>query len=228
MNHIHSENLKHLQSVKDPVCKMDVIPPGKAQSHFQNENFYFCNIKCKMKFDAEPEKYLKSENKSMTAKEVSTFKTYKPLIVVFSYIFLISITVQIVLGSFDVHLLMNHIMAGFFISLSYFKFLDLKSFSEAFSYYDPIAKKNPSYGFMYPFIEIGLGLMFIAGIGLFYANILTAFILSVTTVGVIKQINTKSQFQCACLGAGFNLPLSWVTVVENAAMVFMAIYGLLT
>lgn len=157
----------------------------------------------------------------------STLKTYKPLILIFVYIVLTALSYQFFQGAFHLHLFMNHIMAGFFIGLSYFKFLDLKSFAESFSSYDPIAQKFLKYGFIYPFIELILGLMFISKIGLLAANFVTIIILSVTTIGVIKRLQSKSKIQCACAGAGFNLPLSYVTVFENLAMIIMATAGLL-
>ncbi len=158
--------------------------------------------------------------------EESKLKTYKPLILIFTYILLVSASYQVYQGSFHFHLFMNHIMAGFFIGLSFFKFLDLKSFAESFSSYDPIAQRFLSYGFVYPFIEIVLGLMFISGISLSTANLITIIVLTATTFGVIKRLQSKSKIQCACAGAGFNLPLSYVTVFENIAMILMAIYGL--
>jgi len=45
----------------DPVCKMQVDeknPPGGSYE-YEGQTYYFCNPKCKEKFSAEPEKYLK-------------------------------------------------------------------------------------------------------------------------------------------------------------------------
>ena len=122
---------------------------------------------------------------------------------------------------------MNHLMAGFFISLSFFKFLDLKAFAESFAAYDPIAKRWMQYAYAYPFIELALGLMFIGHFALRPANVLTILILSFTTFGVYQKLRKKSSFQCACLGTSFNLPLSNVTIAENLAMISMAILGLI-
>ena len=158
--------------------------------------------------------------------EESKLKTYKPLIIIFIFIVLTSLSFQVYQGHFHAHIFMNHIMAGFFIGLSFFKFLDLKAFAESFSSYDPIAQRFLGYGFVYPFIEIILGLMFISQVGLRTANSVTIVVLSMTTFGVIKRLQSKSKIQCACLGSGFNLPLSYVTVVENLVMVGMAIYSL--
>lgn len=157
----------------------------------------------------------------------SLFVTYKPLIVVFAYVFIFSIAFQIYVGAFSQHHFMNHLMAGFFIGLSFFKFLNLKAFAESFSNYDPIAKRIKSYGLVYPFIELGLGFLYVANKSLNFANIVTMIILGFTTLGVYQKLKSKTHFQCACLGTGFNLPLSNVTIFENVAMIIMASYGLL-
>lgn len=164
---------------------------------------------------------------STTSEKDSWFKTYKPLITVFIYIILVSVSFQIYLGQFNGHLFMNHLMGGFFIGLSFFKFLDLNAFAESFSSYDPVARRYLAYGKVYPFIEIILGLLFLTGVGLVLANFLTIIVLSFTTYGVIKRLKSPSKIQCACLGSAFNLPLSYVTVTENLIMVLMAGYSFL-
>lgn len=152
-------------------------------------------------------------------------ETYKPLFTVFAYIFTFNVAYQFSLEEFSAHLFMNHIMAGFFIGLSFFKFLDLKSFATAFANYDPLAKKWNTYGLIYPFVELALGFLFIAGKFLLLANVLTIIVLSLSTFGVAQ--NLKNKIQCACLGAGFNLPLSNITILENVAMIIMALYSVL-
>ena len=164
--------------------------------------------------------------KKVTPAETSFFVTYKPLIIVFVFIFLVSLASQASLASFNSHLFMNHIMAGFFIGFSFFKFLDLAAFSESFSSYDPVAQRWQGYGKAYPFIELLLGLMYVIGQMLVIANIATILVLSFTTYGVYKRLQSKSPFQCACLGTTFNLPLSNVTIGENVVMILMAAFGL--
>ena len=166
--------------------------------------------------------------KSQDAIAESILKTYKPLIVLFTFIFCTSLAYQISIGSFHWHLLMNHIMAGFFLGLSFFKFLNLKAFAESFSGYDPIAQRWVNYGFVYPFIELLLGLVFVAQVGLQFANAITIIVLTLTTIGVYRRLQSKSKIQCACLGTTFNLPLSNVTIFENVVMVIMATYAFVT
>jgi hypothetical protein len=168
---------------------------------------------------------LTASNPTVEKKE-SVLKTYKPLITLFVFIILVSAFFQISVGKFELYKFMNHLMAGFFIGLSFFKFLDLNAFSESFSSYDPLAQKWPGYGKIYPLIELTLGLLFVSGKFLLFANIFTILILSLTTYGVYLRLQSKSKFQCACLGTTFNIPLSNVTIVENLAMIVMALYNL--
>ena len=44
---------------KDPVCGMDVDPKkAAAQSNYKSQTIYFCAVRCKQAFDANPEQYL--------------------------------------------------------------------------------------------------------------------------------------------------------------------------
>ena len=44
----------------DPVCKMKVEPAkAAATSEYKGQTIYFCAKRCKEKFDADPEQYLK-------------------------------------------------------------------------------------------------------------------------------------------------------------------------
>jgi Cu+-exporting ATPase len=48
--------------VKDPVCGMMIDPEkAAAKSEYEGKTHYFCAPGCKVAFDKDPEKYLKSE-----------------------------------------------------------------------------------------------------------------------------------------------------------------------
>lgn len=55
---------------------------------------------------------------------------------------------------------MNIFMAGFFLTFSFFKMLDLNGFAESYSMYDIVAKKIKAWGYIYAFIELGLGIAY--------------------------------------------------------------------
>lgn len=159
---------------------------------------------------------------------VSSLKAYFPLILIASYLVGGVLVREVSLGRFDLHSMMANFMGGFFVIFSFFKLLDLKGFAEGYSTYDIIAQRWPKYGFVYPFIELGLGIMYFLGINLVLTNVLTIIVMGVSSVGVIKTIRGKRQFQCACLGTIFKLPLTKITLVEDLLMVGMAMMMLLT
>ncbi len=89
--------------------------------------------------------------------------------------------------------------------------------------YDPLAKNIYIYGWIYPFIETFLGLMFIFRIEIFLSLVLTIIFLGITTIGVIKVLTNKEEIQCACLGTAIKLPMTIATLIENGIMIIMAI-----
>ena len=87
--------------------------------------------------------------------------TYKPLLLIFAFITFISfVTAQ---ENNQIHWMhfMRNFMAGFFLAFSFFKFLDLKGFVESYAMYDIIAKRFKQWGYMYAFLELGLGIAFL-------------------------------------------------------------------
>ena len=46
-------------TVKDPVCGMDIDPNTAAgKSEYKGQTYYFCSAGCKNSFDKDPEKYV--------------------------------------------------------------------------------------------------------------------------------------------------------------------------
>jgi hypothetical protein len=118
-------------------------------------------------------------------------------------------------------------MGLFFIVFSFFKMLDLKGFPDSFRMYDPLAKQVPVYAKIYPFLETGLGLMFLMRFEIQIALIATLVILSITTFGVTKTLLDKRAIRCACLGTALKLPMTEATFIENAIMIVMTVIMLL-
>jgi hypothetical protein len=46
--------------------------------------------------------------------------------------------------------------------------------------------------------------------------------MSISIIGVLQSVLNKKKIQCACLGAIFNLPMSTVTIIEDALMIGMS------
>lgn len=152
----------------------------------------------------------------------SWLSTYKPLLLLFIFITGIAAIVAWGEGVFNVITWMNVFMAGFFLSFSFFKLLDLKGFAEAYSSYDVVAMRFFTYGYVYPFFELALGVAYLTGFNPLITNIATIAIMGTSSIGVIQSVLRKRQIRCACLGAVFNLPMSTVTIIEDVLMVVMA------
>lgn len=148
--------------------------------------------------------------------------TYKPILLIFGYIITISIIAAAQQHTFAWMHGMNVFMAGFFLTFSFFKILDLKGFAESYSMYDIVAKKVKAWGFMYPFIELALGIAYATGFQPLLTNIVTFIVMTISIIGVLQSVLNKRKIQCACLGAVFNLPMSTVTIIEDALMIVMS------
>ena len=144
-----------------------------------------------------------------------------PLLLIFIYLSIASISMN--LRSLDSSEIMLDFMGLFYIVFSFFKFLDYKNFPRSFAMYDPIAMRNPYYGWAYPFIETILGIMIIFRIEIFSTIIITIAMLGITSVGVAKSLLQKQDIQCACLGTALQLPMTKATFIENSIMILMAI-----
>ncbi|HEX2787551.1 MAG TPA: MauE/DoxX family redox-associated membrane protein [Ignavibacteria bacterium] len=152
----------------------------------------------------------------------SKFLTYKPIILIFVYLLGLVFLGEFHKGYFSAMTFMNNFMGGFFITFSFFKLLNLEGFANAYSSYDIIAKKWNPYGYIYPFIELFLGIAFLSSFLPFITNSITFIVMAVSSIGVIESVLKKNKIQCACLGTVFNLPMSTVTIIEDLLMVTMS------
>jgi copper chaperone CopZ len=150
------------------------------------------------------------------------FETYKPILLILGYILLVTMAVQFSRPSFDWMQWMQHFMAGFFLIFSFFKLLNLKGFAETYAMYDVLAKKIPAWGYVYAFVELGLGIAYLVGFNPLITNAITIVVMSISIVGVLQSVLNKKKIQCACLGTVFNLPMSTVTIIEDALMIAMS------
>ncbi|SNR70743.1 heavy-metal-associated domain-containing protein [Lutibacter flavus] len=157
-------------------------------------------------------------------KPKSGFRQLLPLFLIIGYISIASLLIN--RTSLNLNSFMLDFMGLFYIVFSFFKLLDLKGFPDSFSMYDPIAKKIPIYGWIYPFVETALGLLFLLRFKIELALIITIIVLVITTIGVTKILIDKKSIQCACLGTALKLPMTKATFIENAIMLFMAFWML--
>jgi len=155
-------------------------------------------------------------------------ETFKPLIIIFLFITVVSVISSTQGGQMNLMKWMNYFMAGFFITFSFFKFLDLRAFADSYSMYDLLAKRVRTYGFVYPFIELALGIAYMTHFEPSSTYIATIAVMGFSSLGVIQSVLDKKKIKCACLGAVFNLPMTTVTIIEDLLMIAMAVFMLWT
>ncbi len=161
----------------------------------------------------------------------SWLQTYYPLLLIVA--FLIGGTAlltfrRVASGEMTV---MSDFMGLFFVTFAFFKLLDIRGFAKAFRSYDLIAEQSRVYGLVYPFIELTLGVaylansQFVAFFGMWFptaVNFATLVLMLLGSFGVIDALRSNRKIQCACLGTVFKLPMSKVTLIEDLSMAVMA------
>lgn len=151
-------------------------------------------------------------------------ETYKPLLLITAFITGVALLTAFpgrVYSADNFRLVdfLHNFMTGFFLVFSFFKLLNLKDFASSFSMYDLAAKRFPAYGFVYPFLELALGIACLVHFQDRAVYVADIALMGFGALGVIQSVLDKRKIRCACLGAVFNLPMSTVTIVENTLMV---------
>lgn len=162
------------------------------------------------------------EHNEIAERAKSWLSTFKPILLIFAYITTIAIIAGMQTGEFNWMRAMNMFMAGFFLTFSFFKMLDLRAFVESYSMYDIVAKRIKAWGYIYAFGELGLGILYATGFQPLLTNIVTLVVMAVSIIGVLQSVLSNRRIRCACLGAVFNLPMSTITVIEDALMIVMS------
>jgi hypothetical protein len=155
---------------------------------------------------------------------LSNFKALILIVSLFSSVFVLSFILNNnVLNPRFIEIYMSII----FIIFGLLKLYDITTFSTIFSKYDIIANTFNIYGYIYPFIELFLGIGFYLG---YYINVILYITISLMTISLISVLISIAQnkvLRCGCLGSFFHIPLSYVTISENLVMIFMSIKHLL-
>jgi len=117
---------------------------------------------------------------------------------------------------------MHAYMGVFLIVFGLLKAFDLESFAERFEMYDLLAMRVRAWGYVYPFVEIGLGLAYLAFLApvAIYAATVALFLFG--AAGVVLALREGLDIECPCMGNVLSAPLSTVTLTEDLVMVAMA------
>ena len=154
----------------------------------------------------------------------SIFTKIKDLAPLFSIILGISLLAGIrQVGNIDGMLYMMDWMGLFLLSFGMLKLVDLEGFAIGFASYDIIAKRFKHYGYVFPFIEIVLGILYLVGFMFILQNVLVLIISALGMYSAYKVITDKLEIRCVCLGTLFHIPMTWATFIENFLMAVMII-----
>jgi len=125
-------------------------------------------------------------------------------------------------GEWDLMHWMHDFMGFFLVIFSMFKFFDLRGFADGFQMYDLLAKPFRPYAYIYPFLELGLGLAYLSMVQPLTIYIATVVLMSFGALGVLNALFNKLDIECACMGTALKVPLSTVALLENFGMAAMA------
>ena len=153
---------------------------------------------------------------------VLTWHSYVPLIVIILMITAVSAIVSRD-GQFSLPEFILNFMIGFFLVFSGFKLMDLKGFAEGYSTYDLLARRWFGYGYIYPFVELGFGLLMLSGFHPAWLLWTEFGVMTFSGLGVALKVASREPFMCACLGTFLKVPLTYVTLVEDFGMAILAL-----
>jgi hypothetical protein len=118
-------------------------------------------------------------------------------------------------------------MGAVLSGLALLKLRDLVGFADAFEQYDILAARSRAYALAYPFLELGLGILFLTKTYSSSAAGVLGVLMLISLFGVGRAIIRRKQLVCACMGTGIRVPLTTLTLTENLVMGVMA-YMVLT
>ncbi len=152
--------------------------------------------------------------------------TYRPVITVFAVAFCMALAAHWAATGqlFGIRALEWFIAFSMSI-LAMLKLQDVEKFSTMFLNYDLLARRYVPYGKIYPYAEAGAGILMIAGVLPWLSAPVALFIGTIGAVSVYKAVYIeKRELKCACVGGDSNVPLGFLSMTENLAMIGIALW----
>lgn len=148
-------------------------------------------------------------------------KRYLPLIMLVLVTFLEALTLT---KTFEVSLFhgMHFFMGLFFCHFALLKLFHPAKFADGFKMYDIVAQNVKGYAYVYPYMELILGLGYLSFSYYTFFYTATVILMFVSALGVISALKKGLNVKCACMGNILDVPLSTVTLAEDLIMGTMA------
>ena len=150
--------------------------------------------------------------------------SYRPVLAVFAVA--VGLALSLSWWAFDTPLTVRAVewfVAFSMAMLAMLKLQDVEKFSSMFLGYDLLAKRFVPYAYAYPYLE-ALAAILMAGRVLPWISIpVAAFIGTIGAAsGSYAVYIQKRELKCACVGGSASVPLGFVSLSENLAMMAMA------
>lgn len=143
---------------------------------------------------------------------------YRPLIV----LTLVSAAAAYALAPLT-HAFMSVFMGLALVAFAMLKLFTPDKFADGFAKYDLLGKHWRPYGYIYPYIELTLGLLYLARLSPVICGVISITVFGFGAVGVLIALRKGLNVNCACMGNVLSVPLSTVTLGEDFAMIAMAL-----
>ena len=159
-------------------------------------------------------------------KEEQSDTSYQPVIAIFGVAFLMALGLSwYAFGNIFTLRAFEWFISISMCFLAVQKLQDIESFSTMFLNYDLLARRLPPYGLLYPFLELGAGLLMLTRLLDWLAIPVALFIGGVGALSIFKAVYIdKRELKCACVGGGSNVPLGFVSLTENLFMIGMGLW----
>jgi len=215
----------------DPVCGMTVAEDSPLRVSREDSTYLFCSEDCRRKFTEDPSRYIekpatppaKAGHKRGGEGRGISWRDYIPLLVIIALTLSAATAKQAHYSpGWDWMSWMHDFMGFFLVVFSMFKFFDMEGFADGFQMYDLLARQARSYAYLYPFLEFGLGLGYLAHFQPVVIYSATVIIMTFGSLGVFNALRKGLDLKCACMGTVLRVPLSTVALVEDLGMATMA------
>ncbi|MDG5749412.1 glutaredoxin [Qipengyuania sp. XHP0207] len=156
-------------------------------------------------------------------------KSYTPVLAVFA----VGAALAVALSLFVYQTPLTVRTAEWFVAfsmamLAMLKLQDVEQFSTMFVGYDLLGKRWVPYAYAYPFLEATAAVLMAGRILPWISIPVALFIGTIGAVSVFYAVYVqKRDIKCACVGGSGNVPLGFISLSENLAMIGMGIWMLL-
>ena len=221
----------------DPICGMEVEETSSLRADHEGTTYLFCSDHCRQKFVRNPAEFIHAESSEDKPAQRGTgagsekvrhkgrgakWTDYIPLFVILALTLLSACAKQVAFGGWSWMSWMHDFMGFFLVVFSMFKFFNMEGFADGFQMYDLLAKPFRPYAYVYPFIELTLGLGYLSHWHPAGIYIATVIVMVFGSLGVINALRKGLDLECACMGTVLSVPLSTVALLEDLGMAAMA------